>query len=60
MVKKNLPIKALFRLITEELKANLEIEGLEYMVKSSKLVLSEQNHQIYMCNDPEVIEKIYQ
>lgn len=30
------------------------------MMKSSKMMISEQNHQTFMCNDPEIFEQIYQ
>lgn len=55
-VDKDLTIKSLFKVVTEYLKYNLEFNGYNYMKSSSKMIISEQNHQAFICNDPEIME----
>lgn len=59
-VDKNITLKCLYKLLTEYLQDNLEVQGYSYMRSSSKMVLSDQNHESFMCKDPAIFEQIYQ
>lgn len=58
-VDKNISMKAMYKLLTEYLQNNLEAQGYSYMKSSSKMVLSEQNHESFMCKDPAIFEQIF-
>lgn len=55
-IQKNVTMKSMYKIISEYLQTNLEIQGYQYMMKSSKMMISDQNHQTFLCNDPEVFE----
>jgi len=55
----NEPVKSLFKHLTKYFRENLEREGFHYIKNSTKLNLSELNHQMFMCNDPDIFESVY-
>ena len=50
-------MKGLLRHLTNFMHNNLEQNG--EVINNSKLILSENNHQLWMCQDPQVLESIY-
>ena len=60
VIQKTDPIKNIFKQINLYFNDNLQQRGLYYMKDSTKLILSEQNHQIFQCKDEEIFETIYE
>ncbi len=53
-------MKQVYRALNQYFQDNLDQRGLFYIKKSTKLILSETNHQVFQCKDEQVFEEIYQ
>ena len=51
VIEKSEPIKSIFKKINLYFSDNLQQRGLYFMKDSTKLILSDQNHQIFGCKD---------
>ena len=53
------PIKNLYKHINKYFQETFDKRGLEAWKNSSKLIMSEYNHQLYQCTDEQIFEQLY-
>jgi hypothetical protein len=56
-IDKTCSMKGVLRNLTTFFQSNMEMQEEKY--SNSKLILSENNHQLFMCKDAEILESIY-
>jgi hypothetical protein len=60
VIQKTEPIKSILKQINLYFSDNLQQRGLYFMKDSTKIILSEQNHQIFQCSEEEIFQQIYE
>jgi len=55
----NLRVKQVYRALNSYFQDNLDQRGLFFIKNSTKLILSDTNHQVFQCKDEQVFEMIY-
>lgn len=53
------PLKCLLKQLTAYLRDSLARQGQHQMSSSTKIILSERHHQMFMCSEPDIFEQIY-